>query len=86
MQGTTLETIIADPEHARLLCEVMSDSVHLPKRKSYQVMRALKPDELFHLYRQFCFNREGFHILFGSMYHDKRGDSLGPLFEGEWYE
>ena len=83
MRGTTLQSIVSDPEHARLICGVLSELElpGFPARKSYQVLRQLKPEELYRIYNVFC--REGkqrYKEEFGPIYHQVRGDSIGPLF------
>ena len=56
MRGTTLQSIVSDPEHARLICEVLSELElpGFPARKIYQVLRQLKPEELYRIYNVFC--------------------------------
>lgn len=81
MRGTTLSAIVGDPDYARLLCEVLSEQSGFPVRKSYQVLRQQKPEELLRLYNVFCIESpERYREEFSPVYHNTRGDSIGPLF------
>ena len=79
------QTFVQDPEHTRLVCDVLSDVASngkYAKKKSYQVLRTLNATELYGLYTVLC--REGNHAFreaFGPVYHRKRGESDRPLFE-----
>jgi hypothetical protein len=80
-KGTTLSAIVNDPDHARLLCEVLSEQSGFPVRTSYQVLRQQKPEQLLMLYNMFCIEGpQRYREEFALVYHNTRGDSIGPLF------
>ncbi len=83
--ATTMQMLINDHKHAILVCEVLADIASNGKYKwktAYSVLRSLSPVELFEIY-SVCMDRgnESFREEFGSLYHAKQGDSLGPLFQ-----
>lgn len=79
------QTFVQDPEHTRLVCDVLSDVAcegKYQKKKSYQVLRTLNAEELYALYTVLCEKgNHAFREAFGPVYHQKRGESDGPLFE-----
>ncbi len=86
INGTTLQSLVTDPSHARLICEVLADTASVgryPLRKAYQVLRALPATELWDLY-EIAMNRgnPAFREAFGPVYHRLIGDGNGPLFAG----
>lgn len=84
MNGTTLQSLISDPKHARLIADVLADYAELryPRRKAYAVLRSLSPTELWDLYKVAIDDgNESFRLAFGPVYHEKRGDGNGPLFQ-----
>lgn len=80
----TEQTLIASPDDAKLIAEVLADKASdgkYPRRKAYQVLRSLSPSELYNLWaKDRDSGSEGFRQVFGSIYHDKRGERIGPLF------
>jgi len=62
------EAIKSDPEYARLVCEVLSESTRHPVRKSYQFLRTLDPRQLSDLYNTFNTNRKEFKEEFDKYY------------------
>lgn len=76
-----------NPEHARLVCDMLSDdaakSRKYTKRRAYNVLRQLSPDELYAMLEAARDSRERFVQEFGPLYHREVGEtSVGELFDG----
>lgn len=62
------EAIKSDPEYARLVCEVLSESTSHPIRKSYQFLRTLNPRQLADLYNVFNIDKKQFKEEFNKYF------------------